>query len=334
VNTSGNVNFDPKSHRDKDVFRSPLESGEIISWQFKFPGPITLLHSVYPEYLDNSTGIIVYPSFLRDLGITDAGNDFVISDYYSVMGMGMEETEIGFEKIESFSDKLFSVVSFFMESGADARGYHFKKNDLITVDQHADTISTQRRFISNDLGYRDPCSDESYRAIDSTLFEVRYQPSKYEVKEQQHIRQTAFRYYHVDADGKINVLESNREFPFTQFVKIDESYFTVCNFDYIEYADDNSPNYERPNVIVTKSLSNEELDIMRNEIFASYGFKFKSEKWKNYFEGKSWYKPQHDDVNHLLNEIDRYNAKFILEYQKKNKNLKVEQDSITYYAVG
>ena len=43
---------------------------------------------------------------------------------------------------------------------------------------------------------------------------------------------------------------------------------------------------------------------MRNEIFAEYGYRFKSEDWSNYFSQKSWYSPRYDDVNDQLTEID------------------------------
>ncbi len=62
----------------------------------------------------------------------------------------------------------------------------------------------------------------------------------------------------------------------------------------------------------------EQLDIMRNEIFADYGYKFKIEKWKKYFESKKWYVPRHEDVNEFLSEIEKYNIDLILKV-KENK---------------
>ena len=70
------------------------------------------------------------------------------------------------------------------------------------------------------------------------------------------------------------------------------------------------------------------------EIFAEYGFIFKSEKWKNYFEEKSWYKPQYDNVDQFMSETDKHNVKFILEYQRLNKDQEEQRDSIQFMWAG
>ncbi|MCL2097648.1 MAG: YARHG domain-containing protein [Bacteroidales bacterium] len=49
------------------------------------------------------------------------------------------------------------------------------------------------------------------------------------------------------------------------------------------------------------------LKIMRNEIFARYGYKFKTADMANYFGAKEWYIPQYDDVTSHLTEIERIN---------------------------
>lgn len=55
------------------------------------------------------------------------------------------------------------------------------------------------------------------------------------------------------------------------------------------------------------------LDIMRNEIFADYGYIFKTEKWKDYFCRKIWYTPKYKDVTDRLTIIERINIKNILK---------------------
>jgi len=54
-------------------------------------------------------------------------------------------------------------------------------------------------------------------------------------------------------------------------------------------------------------MSKTDLDIMRNEIYANYGYRFKSKKWKEYFSAQSWYKPMFDDVNDKLTLIEKIN---------------------------
>jgi hypothetical protein len=58
-----------------------------------------------------------------------------------------------------------------------------------------------------------------------------------------------------------------------------------------------------------------ELKIMRNEIFARYGYKFKSQDMKEYFGKQKWYKPQYDDVTSKLTEVENANIKMIKEYE-------------------
>jgi len=63
--------------------------------------------------------------------------------------------------------------------------------------------------------------------------------------------------------------------------------------------------------------SKKELRIMRNEIFASHGYIFKSADLKELFSKTKWYKPQYKDVTDKLTKVEKYNIKLILENEKK-----------------
>ena len=56
---------------------------------------------------------------------------------------------------------------------------------------------------------------------------------------------------------------------------------------------------------------------MRNEIFAEYGYRFKTEKWRKYFSKKDWYNPRSDNVDSQLTEIEKENIKLILSVKAK-----------------
>jgi hypothetical protein len=64
-----------------------------------------------------------------------------------------------------------------------------------------------------------------------------------------------------------------------------------------------------------QGLSKQELRILRNEIFARHGRKFKSEDLRDYFSTKDWYSPQYDEVTHLLNTIEKKNVEFIQRHE-------------------
>jgi hypothetical protein len=103
--------------------------------------------------------------------------------------------------------------------------------------------------------------------------------------------------YQIKPDGDI---ELTRE----QIINADREYFNIST-----------------ELINSKSITNlnkEELASMRNEIFASYGYQFKSEKWKNYFGQFNWYKPTRESVEEQeLNPIERLNLKLIQETENK-----------------
>ena len=61
-----------------------------------------------------------------------------------------------------------------------------------------------------------------------------------------------------------------------------------------------------------REYSSEELRLMRNEIFARYGYMFKwnGEMYKH-FKEQTWYSPRHSNVNSFLTTIEKINIKAI-----------------------
>jgi len=65
-----------------------------------------------------------------------------------------------------------------------------------------------------------------------------------------------------------------------------------------------------------RNLSQYNLRIMRNEIYARHGFIFQNTEMKNYFSSQSWYTPQYGDVTSLLTTIEQKNIALIRIYEK------------------
>jgi hypothetical protein len=61
--------------------------------------------------------------------------------------------------------------------------------------------------------------------------------------------------------------------------------------------------------------SKEVLVIMRNEIFARHGYIFKRADLHNHFVKKPWYNPQHNDVSHLLTQVEKDNIRLIKAFE-------------------
>ena len=68
---------------------------------------------------------------------------------------------------------------------------------------------------------------------------------------------------------------------------------------------------------ILSCYSKTQLKIMRNEIFARHGYIFKSEEMKSYFEKRSWYRPEKEDVTNDLTELEKLNIQLIQQYEIK-----------------
>jgi DNA-binding PadR family transcriptional regulator len=158
-----------------------------------------------------------------------------------------------------------------------------------------------------------------------------------------------YRFYKLTEKG-VNELTTFRKFHFTKYVKIDTTYlqgpFNIEMNDSLrkvfkerfiakklEYDLDEYMQYVHAKI---SHFTVEELDVMRNEIFAEYGYKFKSKKWQNYFSTFSWYKPRFDNVDQKLTEIDKHNIKVILKQKAdiESGKIKVKITPYTYSAAG
>lgn len=65
-----------------------------------------------------------------------------------------------------------------------------------------------------------------------------------------------------------------------------------------------------------------DLYIIRNSIYANYGYSFKKEWLQSYFDGQEWYEPNPNFTFDLLSKTDFDNANKIIEYEKqKRKNI-------------
>ena len=68
-----------------------------------------------------------------------------------------------------------------------------------------------------------------------------------------------------------------------------------------------------------------ELRLLRNEIFARRGYKFKSKDLQKHFSQFKWYEPKHTDVNNELSAIDKQNINLILSLEEKRRNIPFDE---------
>lgn len=62
-------------------------------------------------------------------------------------------------------------------------------------------------------------------------------------------------------------------------------------------------------------LSQWQLKLLRNEVFARHGYIFQTTDMQLVFSQYSWYTPEYNDVNDLLSDTERYNVTFIKRHE-------------------
>lgn len=65
------------------------------------------------------------------------------------------------------------------------------------------------------------------------------------------------------------------------------------------------------------SMNLHELMLLRNAVFAKYGYLFQNEIIFDHFEQFEWYVPGSSDVSELINETDQWNIDLILYYENR-----------------
>lgn len=62
-------------------------------------------------------------------------------------------------------------------------------------------------------------------------------------------------------------------------------------------------------------FTQEEIALIRNEIYAKHGYIFDNEKYNYYFSNKWWYIPNSNFSEDMFNETEKTNVKTIIEYE-------------------
>ena len=67
-----------------------------------------------------------------------------------------------------------------------------------------------------------------------------------------------------------------------------------------------------------EGMTQEQVALARNEIYARHGRTFRNEDYNNYFRAQRWYTPDpiYSDETVNLSELEKSNAEFILSYEK------------------
>lgn len=256
-----------------------------------------------PSYI-NATGF-----FDEVIGLIDIGEDV----YFS-----LTESKNTIEGSVTNKNGFNVILSSFYENGAGARENFIKHKHLASVDSYNNVVGKQTVMkVNYENWYLCPDTTYSYRFVNDSLIEIKVQ-SLLDESKQNYVIMPAYLYVSIDKGGQLKRLKTDRLFSFTKYTVIDESYFYGC-FIKMPRDSDNIvwPQNDRDNALLTDHLTIEDLDIMRNEIFAEYGYKFKLEKWDKYFRSKGWYYPRFDNVDDKLTDIEKANLEVIKRVREK-----------------
>ena len=121
----------------------------------------------------------------------------------------------------------------------------------------------------------------------------------------------------------------------------DSIWYSYVNINYSGYFFEFSKKKHSPEIrlfskssekLLTKSellhLTLDELKIMRNEIFASKGYIFKTNRYKSYFAEQKWYDPKYEEVENELTEIEKANIKLIKQVEQIVKENEEENNKL------
>ncbi len=180
----------------------------------------------------------------------------------------------------------------------------FIQRYFTVIDEKGNRI--QQIYLPDEYYYKPDESNFHYRFIGDTLLEI------------QHEKQgdVTWDYFKVASDGQVLPIKTQRQYSFTKYVVMTEEFPFKKYIVEEEYNDPDQIAAYAP-YIVKSGFSLEEYQYMRNEIFATYGYKFKTEKWQKEFSKYNWYKPVKDNVDDSLSPIEKKNVEFILKMEKE-----------------
>lgn len=269
-------------------------------------------HELFVDGLESGYGVGIVPSYIEYLHLLP--NNF----YLDIVNNKSEEWGTDSSKINklhnlSLSEKIKAFVINAYETGSDSRGYEIKKKQVVFYNNESNDIDTLSMGLKNIT--QSMCKEnDSFKMVNDSIFEIKTNNSTLLYDDQ-----PVYSYVKI-SKGKVQKLKSNRIFDFTKYINIEDSYFAGCYVKSMKDEELRKRNYMQ-NVWVSEYLTLEDLDIMRNEIYADYGLIFKSSKWKQYFKNKLWYVPKYENVDRFLTPIDSLNIITILKAKiKVNKN--------------
>jgi YARHG domain len=206
--------------------------------------------------------------------------------------------------VESVFHKINALVTVIEDHYLDGRGEFYRHNKVEFKDNQGQSVATSSDELFGDL---------QFKPIDSFVLEVKGAQvntgSDYDMggppNDESEIDIPNYYYFELADGGVPTLMSSSRKFPFTEHVKLDQSYITG-NFTYFDRA--------KGDWSTRTELRDSTLMEMRDEILASNGYIFPDEATNSHFGFFKWYSPKTSNLNEVkgsLSDIETYNLKFL-----------------------
>lgn len=303
--------------KEKEVVSFDIDlndDGELDNIKFKFP-----TNSDHPKFAYSDPGV----SNILEITITD-GESYILDDAFDSLaspirtnnGNNLESSLIYLtEPLNGFKYLLISgpeygccyAKLFILKITRDrievVYSDEFDVTDFTLNSKNKKYLFTGRTYLGEMWGgYK-----TNYLFKDFNYLKVYSLSDKFglDMEETQDLNQQHLTKYGDFLNFSNPVLVINKETNEEELVDLNDE----TRYQYQLKYDDLSRNKMNPNYFMKFNKS--ELRLMRNEIFASYGYIFSSPDLNEYFEQKTWYRPISKDVNNQLTEIEKYNINLI-----------------------
>lgn len=272
---------------------------------------------------EDYTTLIVSPSYLVDWKILPKFIDLQnplrkLTEDEIGDGTGSLSFNIQFDGDKDNDDKNWFKTAYYSvkDDYLGGRSGLYTSKKLLLVDTKQNRVlgfSADSYFGGGEGGglLSGSCNENHLKAISDSLFEFK---TTSELDQQlldstKNISEGPYYHYIQIKNGKLIALKTRRIFP-TELVKLDNSYLQSCYVITKWGPGDNEKPVNTTMSYATKDI----LQCMKNEIYASYKYKFKNKRWDEVFYQR--FAVTDDDkknanVDDSLTTIDKYNINFL-----------------------
>ncbi len=295
------------------------------------------------EYLDDVESYddlqlagMVPPSYLNQLKVLPQLYTGIIANSDSLDYISVEA--------KPRSTETTSMLSELFQYATESRGAEWKEHYLSTFNNR-NSVQSSVKILTTGNYYNLYVSKQgkpSVRFLNDSLVEVKNFVTNEFDQALPYSNYTKYEYYSIASNGKITAINEGF-FPMTAAIEINRNHFKGC-FQRFTSDDETRamPNYDEdmegmPMYLNTDHLSADDIELMKNEIYARHGKKFSDPKWTTIFKTQKWYKPKSGNVDALLTPIEKKNLEVIqrlLKEVKSNPKKFIHSEADYYVAAG